>query len=127
MLFQFTPEDVQKARGTNHLDDMDTITSPHNGMLVVVAQKRDSSGMLEHVCWACGEPFEPEKRDLAGVEKVSPGGTVPVLLHRKCAGARKIISVGQATQGLQLRRAVAKGFKAAAEIAAGVSKIIVSE
>lgn len=112
MLIQFTPEEVQKARGTNGLDDMDTIVSPFGGHLVVVAQKRDSNGMLEHVCWACSEPFEPEDKSLAGVEKIAPGGTVPVLLHRRCAGPRKIISVGDATKGLSLRRAVAKAYKA---------------
>lgn len=117
MLFQFTPEDVVKARGTNALADMDTITSPHGGHLVVVAQSRDSSGMLEYVCWACTEPFEPENRDLAGVEKISPGGTVPVLLHRRCAGPRKIMSIGDVSKGLQIRRAVAKGFQFASTLA----------
>lgn len=120
-LIQITPEEVQKARGTNGLDDMDTIVSPFGGHLVVVAQKRDAHGMLDHVCWACTEPFEPEDRNLAGVEKIAPGGTVPVLLHRRCAGPRKIISVGQATQGLSLRRAVAQGYKNAQAL---VSKIV---
>jgi hypothetical protein len=122
MLIQFTPEEVQKARGTNHLDDMDLIHSPFGGHIVVVAQKRDSSGMLAHVCWACGEPFEPEHRSLAGVEKVAPGGTVPVLLHRKCKEERKtIIDMASATRGLSLRRALAKGVKAASSIVAKIT------
>lgn len=120
MLIQITPEEVQKARGTNHLDEMDMIYSPHGGHIVVVAQKRDSSGMLQHVCWACGEPFEPEHRALAGVEKTPPGGTVPILLHRKCNEERRtIIDLGQASRGLALRRAVAQGLKAAAKIVGG--------
>ncbi|MGL4255614.1 MAG: hypothetical protein ACRCSL_04715 [Microbacterium sp.] len=120
MLIQITPEEVQKARGTNHLDDMDMIQSPHGGHLVVVAQKRDSSGMLLHVCWACGEPFEPEHRALAGVEKTPPGGTVPVLLHRKCNEERRtIIDLGQASRGLRLRRTLAQGMKFAAKIVGG--------
>jgi hypothetical protein len=126
MLVQITPEEVLKARGSNFLDDMDTIVSPFGGHLVVVAMARDGGGMLEHVCWACGEPFEPEQRDLAGVEKMQPGATTPVLLHRKCEGARKIISVGQASKGLQLRKAVAQGFKAAAAIASGVAQKIIT-
>lgn len=118
MLFQFTHEDVVKARGTNHLDDMDLIRSPFGGHLVCVAQKKDSSGFLQHVCWACGGPFEPEHRRLAGVEKVSPGGTVPVLLHRKCDEERKpFIDMATATRGLRLRRAVAQGVKAAGALA----------
>lgn len=122
MLFKFTDEDVVKARGTNHLDDMDLIKSPFGGHLVCVAQKRDSSGMLVHVCWACGEPFEPEHRMLAGAEKVPPGGTVPILLHRKCKEERKtIIDMATATRGLSVRRAVAKGFKMAGELAAKLS------
>lgn len=123
MLFKFTPEEVVKARGTNHLDDMDMIHSPYGGHLVVVAQHRDSSGMLVHVCWACGEPFEPEDRALAGVEKTPPGGTVPVLLHRKCNEARKpIIDLGAASRGLSLRRAIAQGTKAAASILTSIAK-----
>jgi len=120
VLIQITPEEVQKARGTNHLDDMDLITSPYGGHLVAVAQKRDSSGLLVHVCWACGEPFEPEHRSLAGVEKKPAGGPTPVLLHRKCNEERRtIIDLGQASRGLALRRAVAQGFKVAAKIIGG--------
>lgn len=118
MLIQITPEEVLKARGTNHLDDMDLIYSPYGGHIVCVAQKRDSNGFLEHVCWACGEPFEPEHRAFAGVEKVPPGGTVPVLLHRRCNEERKtIIDMASATRGLSLRRAIAQGVKAASSIA----------
>lgn len=121
-LIQITPDEVLKARGTNHLDDMDTIYSPYGGHIVVVAQKRDSQGMLMHVCWACGEPFEPEHRSLAGVEKVAPGGTTPVLLHRKCNEERRtVIDMASATRGLSVRRAIAQGVKAASELAAKIT------
>lgn len=122
MLIQITPEEVLKARGTNHLDDMDTIYSPNGGHIVCVAQKRDSNCYLEYVCWACGEPFEPQHRSLAGVEKVAPGGTVPVLLHRKCNEERRtIIDMASATRGLSVRRAIAQGVKAASALAAKIA------
>lgn len=123
MLIQITPEEVMKARGTNHLDDMDMIQSPFGGHLVVVAQKRDSSGMLVHVCWACGEPFEPEHRALAGVEKTPPGGPTPILLHRKCKEERKtFIDLATATRGLSLRRMIAQGTKAVSTIVGSIAK-----
>jgi hypothetical protein len=101
---------------------MDTIQSPFGGHLVVVAQKRDSSGMLMHVCWACGEPFVPEDRSLAGVEKCPPGGPTPILLHRKCNEARKpIIDLGAASRGLSLRRAVARAVKAGSSILSSIT------
>ena len=121
-LISITPDDVLKARGTNHLDDMDMIISPFGGHLVCVAQQRDSHGMLMHVCWACGEPFEPENPKLAGVEKKPEGGTVPILLHRRCNEERRpFIDMATATRGLSFRRAMAQGVKAASRIAAKIT------
>ena len=111
MFFKILSDDEQRAKGAGSFDDMDMIYSPHGGHIVVVAQKRDSGGMLQHVCWACGELFEPDRNpDLAGVEKVQPGGTVPILLHRRCSGKSNLKSFFEASKdvGSRAGRAAAR-------------------
>lgn len=105
MLINVKSDDLEDAKKYTYLDDFDMIVSPHGGHLVPVAMKHGV-----HVCWQCGEPFEPEDRKLALVEKLTPGATVPVGVHRKCiAGApKKFFSV---VKGVQTRRAVAEIVK----------------
>lgn len=106
-----TPDEVLKARGTNHFSDMDLITSPKDGMLVAVAMHHGC-----HVCWACGELFDGENEKLRGTEKQI--GTSRVLLHRKCAfhEPKAYVDMATATRGLSLRRMVAKGVQVASKI-----------
>lgn len=107
---QIKPSDVELAKGSTFLDDMDMIQSPHNGRLVPVAMK---NGV--HVCWQCGEPFEPERRELALVEKRPEGSEVAVGVHRKCVNgpAKRFFHV---TQGLGIRRGIAEIVKKTSHI-----------
>lgn len=109
-LIQFKPSDVEMAKGAVFLDDMDTIYSPHGGYIVAVAMKHGV-----HVCWQCGEPFVPEERALALVEKITPGATTPCGVHRKCISG-KVKGLYSVTRGLEVRRALARAAKATASL-----------
>lgn len=106
-----TPDEVLKARGTNHFSDMDLIMSPKDGALVAVAMSHGC-----HVCWACGELFDNEDNKLRQEEKQI--GHSRVLLHRKCAfhEPKAYVDMATATRGLGLRRMVAKGVQVASKI-----------
>lgn len=105
-----TPDDVLKARGSNFLDEMDTVYSPKDGRICVVAKHQGA-----YVCWGCGDQFVQGHPDLGETEKTSLGGTVPIILHIKCADRShrpfSFASVMEASKGLSLRRAVAKAIK----------------
>jgi len=128
---QVTPDDVLKCRGiSNHLDDMDLVyaqpPSPYAGRLVAVAM---CDGV--HVCWACGEPFDFDSSPERMIEKRVDGGEVPVGIHRKCFDPknRKVFvdlkpteplpTVQQASDGLKLRRTVARAIKGSKKIVGG--------
>ena len=103
---------MQRARSAKHFDDIDTVPSKHEtgpwGPIIVVVAVRDQ----QHVCW-CGEPFVDGHPELKPVE-VKCGGTVPVLLHAKCAGqerSRSFRSFHDIMRGLQARRFYAKSVK----------------
>lgn len=98
-----SPTDLDSAKYSNFLDDFDMVMSPFGGHLVVVAMK---NGV--HVCWQCGEQYDPNDHKLAMVEKRTPGATVPCGVHRKCvAGPSTRKSFHVIAKGLQVRRAVA--------------------
>jgi hypothetical protein len=105
-----TPEDVLKARGSNFLDDMDTVYSEKDGRICVVAKKNEMP-----VCWNCGQPFSLSHPDLEAVEKTPVGGTVPIMLHRRCEkNGKKVFSMSsvlEVSKGLGLRRTVARVIK----------------
>jgi len=102
--------DEQRARGAEYLDDVDLIYSkeacgPWGPSLVVVAQRE---GM--HVCWRCGEHFDPSSRKQKPVETVT--GHSRVLLHAACvAPAKSMRSFHDITRGLQARRFFARAVK----------------
>lgn len=104
------PSDIEMAKGSTFLDDMDLVESPFNGRLVAVAMK---SGV--HVCWQCGEPYEPEIRALAMVEKRPERSEVAVGVHRKCINgpAKRFFQV---TSGLAVRRGIAEIVKKTSNI-----------
>lgn len=104
--FSITPDEVAKARGATFLDDLDMIISPDGGHLVPVAMK---NGI--HVCWGCGEPFDPAKFAKAMVEMRVQGGVVPVGMHRGCVGRKPRVSVFEQLRGLELRRTMASVAK----------------
>lgn len=119
MLIKITPEEVLKCRGiSNHLDDIDMIYMGDDRHICVVAVSQGC-----HVCWACGEPFNPQVPALTLLEKRVDNGAVPVGIHYKCFDpkARKPFSdlkpheplptVAEASRGLQLRKQVAKATK----------------
>lgn len=119
MLIQITPDEVLRCRGiSNHLDDIDMVYAPGDGHIIVVAVSQGC-----HVCWGCGEPFNPNVPALTMLEKRVDNGAVPVGIHYKCFDpkARKPFSdlgaheplptVAEASRGLQLRKQVAKATK----------------
>lgn len=123
MTIRITPEEVTRARGATFLDNMDIIYSPRDGTMVPVAMKHGV-----HVCWQCGEPFEPNRRGLELVEKVSdPGATTRVGVHAKCVAGppRRFFQV---TNGLGFRRKMAEVAKVslglAQAAAEGAKKIV---
>lgn len=101
-----TPEEVQLARGATFLDDLDMIISPYGGHLVPVAMK---NGL--HVCWGCGEPFDPDDKHKALVEMRPPGAAVPIGMHRSCVNRKARVSVFDTLKGFELRRTMAKVAK----------------
>lgn len=102
MLIDIKPSDIETARHSNFLDELELLHSPKGGHIVATAVK---SGVF--VCWQCGEPFVQDDRQLDGVEKLVPGATVPLYVHRKCFNGpnRRIFSV--VMKGLRTRKAVA--------------------
>lgn len=65
-------------KGSSFLEDIDTVQSPRNGAIVVIAMRGGA-----HVCWQCGELFgAPSHPQIGPVEKLV--GEVPVLVHAKC-------------------------------------------
>lgn len=65
-------------KGSTFLDDVDTVQSPRNGAIVVIAMRKGA-----HVCWQCGELFgAPNHPQLGPIEKIV--GETPVLVHAKC-------------------------------------------
>lgn len=116
-------EEEQLAKGATFLDDMDMVISPHGGHLVPVAMK---NGV--HVCWGCGEPFNPANDKLRMVEKFT-GGTVPVGVHAKCVSpSKRRPSFHAVTQGLHVRRELARVARASIGLveaaAEGAKKIV---
>lgn len=101
--FFLRSEDEKLAEGATFLDDIDTIYSPNDGKIVVVAVKHGA-----HVCWQCGELFNKDDKNLRGVETVQ--GTARVLLHAKCVGAKTkgSRSFFNIERGLQARRFFSK-------------------
>ncbi|NJN63466.1 MAG: hypothetical protein HC882_00380 [Acidobacteria bacterium] len=123
MSIRVTPEEVTRARGATFLDNMDIIYSPRDGSMIPVAMKHGV-----HVCWQCGEPFEPNVRGLELVEKISEAGaTTRVGVHARCyAGPPRRFF--QVTTGLGFRRKLAEVAKASAALAKaateGAKKVI---
>ncbi len=110
-MISVTPDDVLKARKSNFLDDMDTVYSEKDGRICVVAMKDGA-----HVCWGCGEPFSMMSPNLEAIEKTPMGGTVPIILHRKCTDSKNLkqfsfASLLEISKGLSLRRTIAKVAK----------------
>lgn len=116
MLFKFTEKEEQLARGATFLDDMDLIHSPNGGHLVPVAVKYGV-----HVCWCCGEPFDPSSSTLRLVEKRIDGGSVPIGVHAKCVKP-KVMSrpFFDVVNGLGVRRGLAEAVRKTASILEGV-------
>lgn len=118
-----TPEEVVKARGATFLTDLDMIISPNGGHLVPVAMYQGV-----HVCWGCGEPFDPNDRELRLVEMRPKDSYIPVGMHFKCCGAGRKAAVSnplETIRGLQLRRMMAKAAKPFVEAAKSVEKKII--
>jgi hypothetical protein len=117
--FNITPDEVLKAQNATFLDDLDMVISPSGGHLVPIAMK---DGV--HVCWGCGEPFDPSKDKKRMVEMRPPGAVVPVGMHMGCVGAnRKIqVSVFDQLRGLELRRSMAAVAKPLIEIEKKISE-----
>lgn len=111
--FSITPEEVQKARGATFLDDLDMVISPNGGHLVPVAMKHGV-----HVCWGCGEPFDPAKDRLRMVEMRPKDSVIPVGMHVGCVGANRAprASVFDTLRGFELRRSMAAVAKPLIEI-----------
>lgn len=103
--------DEQKAENATFLDDIDLIPSrerngPSGPMLVAVAQKNG-----HHVCWQCGEAFNPMISKLLGVEVQQ--GHAYILLHQGCVDGRpkSFRSFLDVTRGLSARRFITKATK----------------
>ena len=107
---------------------------PYAGLIVCVVKHHGA-----HVCWGCmelfGAPFTPEGPH----EMVPPGGTVPILMHRKCVdpknrklfsdmgGSKRIQPAEEVTKGFRIRRALAQAVKPFLQAASSATdKIIVS-
>jgi hypothetical protein len=108
--------DEQRARGAEHLDDIDLIHSkeingPWGPSLVAVAQRGGA-----HVCWQCGEPFDSADPKHRGVEVAA--GFARILLHAKCVNpkTRSTRTFHDITRGLQARRFFAKAVKAVSKV-----------
>jgi len=82
MDFLFTDPNEQAARGLPTMDDVDIIHSDRDGAIVVVAEH---NGV--HVCWYCGDMFEPHG-DKRGVETKGGEWGTRILLHQKCVGKK---------------------------------------
>lgn len=105
MLIDIKPNDIESAKHSNFLDDLETVHSPRGGHLVGVAMK---SGV--YVCWQCGQPFVQDDKKLGEVEKLVPGATVPIYIHRGCFNYQpKPFSL--IMKGLRTRKAVASIVK----------------
>ena len=119
MLIQIKDQDIENAKHSNFLDDMETLRSPNGGHIVCCAVK---SGV--YVCWQCGEPFDPSVPGLSELEK-RVGGPVPLYVHRKCWNGPVKKPFSFIAKGLQVRRAVAEIVKKTigiAEAAAGTDE-----
>jgi hypothetical protein len=121
------------ARATE-LDMVISPDGPNKGLLVCVIKHHGS-----HVCWGCmeifGAPFTPDGPH----EVMVGGGTVPVLLHRKCVDPknrkifsdmkgdkRRLQSVEEVTKGLRIRKSLASAAKPFVDAASrAVNKLII--
>ena len=98
--------------GATFLDDLDMLLSAGGGHLVPVAMKHGV-----HVCWACGEPFQPESPRMRMVEKRIDGGTVPVAVHAKCISPRVMSRPFMSSLlGLAVRRQMADVVRRTPEV-----------
>lgn len=122
--YELTADDLRVAKDATYCDDFDTLHSPNGGHIVATAMKHGV-----HVCWQCGEPFDPNSHALEAVEKLNErGATVPVYVHRKCwAGRTK--SFFDLARGVQVRRGLAAAAKKSASLVdaarEGAKKLII--
>jgi len=110
ILFRRETADEHLAVGATYMDDIDLITSPRDGLLVMVAVKAG-----RHVCQQCGDGFDAADRRLRSVEVSLAPGSPRILLHAKCEG--RVPLVQSKFRGLEVRRNIAKIARASASIA----------
>lgn len=109
MLIDIKDKDLELAKHSNFLDDLDFCYSDdprHRGIIVGVAIK---SGCK--VCWECGQPFVQGDMHLGEIEKTVRGATVPIYVHRRCYDGYKRKSFPTVMAGLRVRKAVAEVVK----------------
>lgn len=120
------------------ITELDTVYGvqggPYQGLIVCVVKHHGC-----HVCWGCmemfGAPFTPEGPH----EVVPPGGTVPILLHRKCINPknrkafsdmkepRRLQTAEEVTRGFRVRRALAMAVKPFLGVATdAVNKVLIT-
>lgn len=92
--------DEQAAMGATHMDDIDLIQSPRDGLLVIVAVKGG-----RHVCQLCGGTFDQSSRLLRGVEVSFSPGSPKLLMHSGCESRKA--QVQNKFRGLEFRRKLA--------------------
>jgi len=107
--FYIRSEDEQAALGATHMDDIDLITSPRDGLLVIVAVKGG-----RHVCQLCGGTFDESNPKLRGVEVSFSPGSPKLLMHNGCES--KKIQVQNKFRGLEVRRNLARIARASSGI-----------
>ena len=113
--------DERLAVGATHLDDVDFIKSPVDGLLCMVSIKNG-----KQVCQQCGGLFDDSHPRLRRAEVSLAPGSPRVILHTKCESYKpRIMDV---FRGLEVRRkmaAVARGSMNLVQAAAETGKKIV--
>ena len=95
----------QQFKYASFMDDVDTVRSPKNDVIVLVAMRQGA-----HVCWQCGEvfgsPYDPKR---GPCEKVI--GTTPVLVHNACVFYQPKVFVDMKIMARAMAKAEALGAK----------------